>query len=95
MILQAAGGTGGENSFHITRSAFALGAKAGFTPEDALTNDPLGNVIGGLDILIFHKGPEILLCLRISRHLPPSLPSKRAPAINSVSTRFWSSGIRR
>ena len=63
-ILQAAGGTHCKDSFHITRSAFALGAKAGFTPEHSLANKPFGKVIGWLHILIFYKGPEIFLMFK-------------------------------
>ena len=63
-ILQVAGCTHGKNSFHITCSAYALSAKAGFSPEYALANNPFGSVIGWLNILIFYKRPEMSLMFK-------------------------------
>ncbi len=63
-ILQAAGSAHCENSFHITRSAFALGAKADLTPEYSLANDPFGKVIGWLNILVFYKRPKVFFMFK-------------------------------
>ena len=49
-----------QDSFYITRHAFALCAEAALTPQYSLTHNALGKIVGWLHTLIAYKCSKVL-----------------------------------
>ena len=58
--LQTAGRAHRQYTLQVTRTAFALCAKAALTPQYTLTYNTLGNIVSRLYSSILHKRPQML-----------------------------------
>ncbi len=48
----------GEHALDESATGRAVGTEAGVTPQDAVPQGPLCRVVGGLDALLAHEGPQ-------------------------------------
>src|SRR4030042_1108758 len=68
--LQQAGRTDSKDTFNVSGSSFALGAKTALAPQDGLSYSSFGQIVGRLHTSIIHKRPQILPMVEYTTALP-------------------------
>jgi hypothetical protein len=79
LLLQAAGRTDGQDTFHVSGSPFALGAETAFTPQNSLSYDSFGQIVRRFHPSIIHKRPQKVSLVEDAA----ALPRQRFAAIGS------------